>query len=185
MLSEMVIGLPVSLYNGMVTIAMRNAALNSEYQPRKDVPIHLRHPEDVDTREFELKPLKYIALALVHLKESFARVPVMLEDNSRPVDVYEPQIFVNSTQTQQVTLQPQWETGERIKFIVITGPPNAVTLQLGDRFWPLTIPASGFISIGPMALLLSRQDQRILWSATAGAYSLELMGNADSRGQML
>ena len=159
------------------------------YQPRKSgpgTPVFLRQPEDVDTRDLELKPYKYIALALVHLRNAFARVPVMLEDNSRPVDLFYPQTFQSAGLTQQVILQPQWETAVKIKYVMITGPSgNNITVQLGDRIWPLTIPATGFILIGPVAFFLARTDPQILWSATVANYTMELMGNADSRGQLV
>lgn len=58
---------------------------------------------------------------------------------------------------------------------------SAFTLQLGDRIWSLVLPPSGILVIGPMALLLSRTDARILTPSIPGIYTLELCGIADRR----
>lgn len=56
-----------------------------------------------------------------------------------------------------------------------------ITLQLGDRFFSLTIPASGVLEMNPKGLLLTPQDARILVATFPGNYTLELMGWADER----
>lgn len=58
---------------------------------------------------------------------------------------------------------------------------NNVTLQLGDRIWQLAIPATGYLQLGYVGLILGRSDARILTPATPGVYTLELMGIADRR----
>lgn len=54
------------------------------------------------------------------------------------------------------------------------------TLQLGDRFWNLALPATGILEFSA-GIMLSRVDQRILTSSVAGPWSLELTGRADVR----
>jgi hypothetical protein len=71
---------------------------------------------------------------------------------------------------------------EKIISVLVAGPPAAaVTLILGDRNIPLIIPAAGILPIGPLGMILGRNDPRQLVSATPGTYFLELMGWADSR----
>ena len=146
--------------------------------------VPVREPILPGVPDIEQAPMKYIALALVHLRNELAKLPVMLEDNSHPVDEYQPQELIADA-TSNITLNPQWEVPEIIRAVLITGPAGAVTLQLGDRTWNLTIPAAGFILISPLWLLLSRSDNRILTAASAGNYTLELMGHADTRGNLI
>jgi len=144
--------------------------------------IHTRHLAPIDVKDIETAPMKYVALALVQLREELKRIPVMLADRSRRVDEYNVQSMTVESLT-QVLVQPQFETGEIIESILVTGPTAGVTsLQLGDRFWSLVIPSTGFVIISPIAIMLSRNDNRILTPASAGEWSLELMGYADTRG---
>lgn len=153
------------------------------------MPIHLRHPDTIDTKDIEQAPLKYNALALIHLRNEIERLANLIVDRSRPVDEYNVQTLVAEAlpQGNQLILQPQFETGEIIESIVITGPAaGTATLQLGDRAWPIVIPASQILFIGaPLVLGLSRNDNRILTATTSGEWSLELMGYADTRGQLV
>lgn len=141
---------------------------------------HLRQPSQVQVPDIEQAPLKYIALALVHLRNAFSAVPKMLEDNSKPVDEYRVQTLAPDSET-GLSLLPQWESAELIRSVLITGPTGSITVQLGDRVWNLTIPASGFILISPLWLQLARDEPRTLTSATPGDYTMELMGHADER----
>jgi hypothetical protein len=171
----------------MVTTFMANE-FETNYQtqvPRgqkKHVIEHLRQPEGIEVPDIEHNPVKYFSLALVHLRNVLARIPVMIEDHSRPVDEYRVQTLTPEA-TSSMTVQPQWETAEIITSIVIIGPAGAVTVQLGDRTWNLTIPAAGILVIAPIALILGRSDNRILSSATPGEYNMELMGYADTRAE--
>jgi hypothetical protein len=159
---------------------------SSRFQPRATPPVHLRQPEPPGVRDKEYDPVRMVAVALTHLRQVMERLPVMVEDNSRPVDEYQPAQTLGVTPTEStMEVQPQWETPEIIKAIVITGPTGTVTVQLGDRTWALTIPASGIIVVSPLLLILNRSDRRILTAGTPGDYSLELMGHADSRGQLV
>ena len=56
------------------------------------------------------------------------------------------------------------------------------TLQLGDRYWQLTLPSTGILEFS-CDLLLTRTDVRKLTSATAGAWFFELTGEADARNR--
>jgi hypothetical protein len=115
--------------------------------------------------------------SLVKQLGDFAR---QVENRARVVDEYQVQSSVAASES-TVTVQPIYDlVPEKIESIIITGPAGAVTLQLGDRFWNLTIPATGIIVIAPVAVLLNRNDIRQL-SGAPGSYSLELMGIADER----
>jgi hypothetical protein len=171
----------------MTSKAENDTQLGSVNYPgrAKKPQIDLRQPSNVETPDIEKQPLKYIALALVHLKNVIARLPVMIEDNSRPVDEYQPQTLSAESEV-TITVQPQWEDPEIIRSVLVTGPAaSVINIQLGDRNWALTIPATGFIVISPLWLLLSRNDVRILTSVTPGQYTFELMGHADTRGNLV
>jgi hypothetical protein len=154
------------------------------YVPRAKLPpegrVPLRQLDTVSAQDIELQPMKYLALALIHLRNQLDNLAQQIANKSRPFDEYLPQTPQNISVT-SVTLQPAFESTERVETIIITGPAGAVTLQLGDRFWQLTIPASGFLILSPVKVILERSDNRILTSATPGNYTLELMGYADER----
>jgi hypothetical protein len=146
-----------------------------------DGRLPLRQQSGISAQDIEQAPLKYMALALTHLHEQIASLAKMAQDNSRPVDEYTPQTL--STEAESlIYVQPDWDMDELIESVVIVGPPGNVQLQLGDRTWPLTIPATGFIVIAPIAMRLSRSDNRFLTASAAGNYTVELMGHADNRG---
>jgi hypothetical protein len=155
---------------------------------RAERPTGIIHERQLDKPagipDIETEPLRYIALALIHLRDQIAEQAKLLQDQGRPVDEYRPQTLAGDSET-AITLQPQWESIERIEQILITGPAGQVTLQLGDRVWSLTIPATGFILIAPVAIFLGRDDVRQLTAQAAGDYTLELMGFADTRAGLL
>lgn len=150
--------------------------------PRSGVPesLHIHQPSIKAEPGTDMVPAKYFALAMVKLHAQMAKLAQMIEDNSRPVDEYQPQTLTPEG-TANVTVPPQWEVTEVIRSIVVTGPTGACTLQLGDRTWNLVIPASQILVIAPIRMILSRQDVRILTAATPGQYNLELMGTCDER----
>lgn len=162
----------------------RNQSPYRPYSQGSDGQVHIRNVSQIGVQDIEQEPMKYIALALVHLKKQLQNLAIMLEDRSRTVDAYQPQEYGSGSSSSNIELQPQWEAGETITSIIVTGPAGTVTLQLGDRVWPLTIPASGIIVIAPIKLYLDRSDRRILSFATPGAYTLELMGYGDTRGNV-
>lgn len=177
---------PPRVYNRMVTALMTHPSY--PHLPRPKIQPggekHLRQVPPVQVPSIEQEPLRYLALALVHLRNEISKLPAMIEDHSRPVDEYRPQELVPDSEL-TMTLQPQWETEERITSIIVTGPAGSIALQLGDRTWNLTIPATGILVIGPISLFLSRSDARILTAQTPGQYTLELMGYCDTRGQLI
>jgi hypothetical protein len=153
-----------------------------EYVPRAVRPnIPVRQPVPLTKDDLDAKPMKFIALALTQLERQFRRVAIGIEDQSMPVDNYSPQTLPGVT-TGLVNLQPQYESGEHITSVIVTGPAGAVTVTLGDRIWPLTIPATGILVIAPISIFLGRDDTRSLASVTPGQYNLNLCGYADTRG---
>jgi hypothetical protein len=146
-----------------------------------DHRIFARQVPTVEAPDIDQAPNQYIVKGLLKMHEQLQHLARIIDDRSRPVDEYRVQTLVADSEL-QVTVQPQYDfMAERVESVVITGPTGAVTLQLGDRFWSLTIPATGIIVISPVSFLLSRNDYRVLTSATPGDYSLELMGWADER----
>lgn len=124
--------------------------------------------------------MKYIALALVHLKEQLASAAKQLQDRARPVDSYRVQTLIPDAES-TVTVQPAYEGVERITSILVTGPPGPVTIQLGDRVWPVIIPATQILVIAPVQIELGRNDVRQLTAGTPGDFNMEIMGFADTR----
>jgi hypothetical protein len=146
-----------------------------------DNRIWSRQVEPLEAPDIEQAPNQYIVKGLLKLHEQSENLARMADDRSRPVDEYRVQTLVADSEL-IVTVQPQYDfMAERIESVIVTGPPGNVSLQLGDRFWALTIPATGILVIAPVSFLLNRNDYRQLTSATPGDYSLELMGWADER----
>jgi hypothetical protein len=147
-----------------------------------DAIVHTRVPMPPRTTDAEMAPGEFAALGLTKLLNQLENLARQAENRSHPVDEYNTAGSSVAGTTTSVTVQPTYEyMPEKIETVIVTGPTGAITLQLGDRVWALTVPASGLLVIGPMALLLSRTDARILTSATPGVYTLELMGIADQR----
>lgn len=163
-----------------MAINLERAVTAHVHRPRLPDEIRLHQPADIAVVPHQDVPAKFFALAMIDLKNQMARLAQMIEDQSRPVDEYQP-MTLTAEATQNVTVPPQWEVTEKITSIIITGPPGPVTVQLGDRTWNLVIPASQILPIAPISLILSRQDARILTAATPGQYNLELMGHCDER----
>lgn len=109
---------------------------------------------------------------------------VQLFDHSHPFD--ESQYGFASS----VECLPEYESNEMVQSILIVAPPlnagasaaNTVTLQLGGRIMPLTMPATGYIHLDGVGMRLDRNDRRILTSVNPGYLLLELSGYADVRG---
>jgi hypothetical protein len=140
-----------------------------------------RQVPEVQAPDIDEAPNQYIVKGLLKLHEQMQNLARMADDRSREVDEYRVQTLTPDSEL-TVSVQPQYDLmPERIESIIVTGPAGAVTLQLGDRTWALTIPATGILVIAPVSLILGRNDYRILTSATPGDFSLELMGWADER----
>lgn len=154
----------------------------NEYVPRAVPPnVGLRQPVPLGGTDVESQPLKYIALALIHLRRHMSTVATALEDRSRPVDEYQSQTPTGPV-TNSITIQPQYETNERITSITVCGPAGNATVTLGDRVIPVVIPASQILVIAPVSMYIARDDLRQLTTATAGQINLILGGYADTRG---
>lgn len=63
--------------------------------------------------------------------------------------------------------------------VAATATSTPFTLVLGKRSWNLNLPPSGILVIAPVKFSLGRNDTRLLTSATAGDWGLELSGYAD------
>jgi hypothetical protein len=126
---------------------------------------------------------EFIAKGLLDLREGLANLARQTENRSHPVDEYNTASLFAPSTTAVVTLFPTYEyMPEKIISVLVGGPPAAsVTLLLGDRNLPIVIPAAGILPIGPLGVILGRNDARQLVSATPGTYFLELMGWADQR----
>jgi hypothetical protein len=148
------------------------------FQPGADIGI--REPIPL-TAPGEKTPAEYMAEALIELRDNLKAVVKMAGDATKVFDQYQPQTLLAESET-TITLQPSWEYTERVESLLITGPAAAtVTVQLGDRVWPLIIGVSGYIYFDKLGVLLGRSDVRQLTASVPGNYSFELMGHADNR----
>jgi hypothetical protein len=147
-----------------------------------DAVIHTRQPVNPTTSDEEQESRGYLELGLAAYAEQLKTLAETIENRSNLVDEYNTAAVTGAASSASVTVQPTYEyMPEKIESIVITGPPGAISLQLGDRIWAMNIPASGILTIGYVALVLGRSDARILTPAASGVYTLELMGIADRR----
>jgi hypothetical protein len=127
---------------------------------------------------------EFLAAGLMEMRESLGRLARVIENRSHPVDEYNTATLSGGVGVGAiVNLLPTYDQmNEKIIAAIVAGPPAAsVTLVLGDRNIPMVIPAAGIIPVGPMGMILGRNDPRQLIAATPGAYFLELMGWADRR----
>jgi hypothetical protein len=139
-------------------------------------------PETTDVEETSEEFAELNAKRLADALDTLARV---VENRGSPVDEYNSAAITGAGSSASLTVQPTYEyMPEKIEAIIITGPVGSINLQLGDRLWALTIPASGILVIAPIAIMLGRSDARILTSGTPGPYTLELCGIADRRFQI-
>jgi hypothetical protein len=174
------------LYHVSITIGwlmghIKGTASTDDIRIGSDKRIFGRQVPDVKVPDVDEQPNQYIVDGLMALHKETRNLARIADDRSRPVDEYRTQTLTPDAEL-VVTVQPQYDQiSERIESVIVTGPAGAVTIQLGDRTWLVTIPATGVLVIAPVSLLLSRNDYRQLTSATPGDYSLELMGWADER----
>lgn len=156
--------------------------LHSKLPP--DSEIHVRDTgAPIKTADVEEFSAEFVAKGFLRLQDAVAGLARELENREHPVDEYNTVPLTGAATESQLVLQPTYEyMPEKIEAIVVTGPANAaVTLLLGDRQWPVVIPAAGILPIGPLAIILHRSDPRQLIAQTPGIYTLELMGIADRR----
>jgi hypothetical protein len=160
---------------------IKGTASTDDIRVGTDKRIFVRQVPEIQAPDIDQAPNQYIVKGLFKLHDQMQHMARIIDDRSRPVDEYRTQTLVADTEL-TFSIQPQYDQiNERIESVIVTGPAGAVTLQLGDRFWSLVIPATGVIVIAPVSFLLSRNDYRTLTSATPGDYGLELMGWADGR----
>jgi hypothetical protein len=160
---------------------INGTASTDDIRVGSDHRIFQRQVPPVEAPDIDQAPNQYIVKGLLKMHEQLQNLARQADDRSRLVDEYRTQTLVADSEL-SITVQPQFDyMAERIESVLVTGPAGAVTLQLGDRFWSLVIPASGIIVIAPVSFLLQRNDYRILTSVTPGDYGLELMGWADER----
>lgn len=146
--------------------------------------IPVRHATSTEVLDSEMRPIEnYMIVAVSRIQKLLAGLARQLQDFTKPVDEYS--IVSSYTPAGEATIEvlPTFDTvNERIESIIVTGPvTTAFTLQLGDRTWTMSTDATGKVVIAPVAILMSRNDRRILTSATNGNWNLELMGHADER----
>jgi hypothetical protein len=146
-------------------------------------PIHPRGGNPIRAEDVTQESPQFLQQSFAQLRDSLDELARRTENHANPVDEYQTSALGGGSSETQLSLLPTYEyMPEKILAIIINGPPNAnVTLQLGDRNWPLVIPAAGILPIGPIAIIIGRSDPRILTAITPGQYSLELMGFADRR----
>lgn len=126
---------------------------------------------------------KYHLVALNRIHREIAAMSRKLASEVRLVDEYSIVGGYTGVGELIVEVQPQFDTmNELIQSVIVTGPAStAFTLQLGDRNWSVLTDASGRLEFTNIGLLLGRNDRRLLTSAMAGNWTLELMGRADER----
>jgi hypothetical protein len=126
---------------------------------------------------------QFVAKGFLELREKLGEIARQIENKGYPVDEYNTCTLTGASSESTVSLLPTYELmPEKILAVLVCGPPAAAcTVILGDRQWPIVIPAAGIIPIGPVALVLGRSDPRQLVSTTPGTFFLELMGFADQR----
>ena len=147
-----------------------------------DAVIHTRQPVPPTTTDQEQESAGYNTLGMAAFAEQMATIARTIENRANTVDEYNSAAVTGAGSSSVISVQPTYEyMPEKIESIVITGPPGAVTLTLGDRIWQLVIPAAGILMIARVGIILGRGDARILTPAAAGVYTLELMGIADRR----
>lgn len=162
----------------------RMGRTNSRLIP-DNATIHTRLVDDIEVPDVESMPATFLLTAIMHLAKNAGRLEKKIADTSRLVDEYVPnpgQYAILQGTSLEVFSQFD-QIPERITSILITGPAGDVTVQLGDRVWNFTIPASKYLVIAPVSILLTRQDRRLLTptSVASGNYTMELMGYADER----
>lgn len=160
---------------------------------RHDGLIHSKLPPDasisvrgsnapIGTQNTEQFSPEFVAARMLEMREALGSIAREAVNRSYPVDEYNSAPITGAATESAVTVFATYEyMPEKIESVIVGGPAGAITLQLGDRVLPLTIPAAGVIVLAPVAIMLSRNDTRQVSAATPGIYFLELMGVADKR----
>ncbi len=169
-------------YNKSITIGKFSGELMGKIQP--GARIDPRMTPKVVTPDLEMEPgQKFMLIALAQIRRELQLVGRKLVSTYKRVDEYQIVGGYAGDSTAIVEVQPQFDTiAEMIESVLITGPVStAFTVQLGDRNWTLTTNTTGLAVIAPVGIMLTRNDRRLLTGASAGNWTLELMGHADER----
>ncbi len=146
--------------------------------------IPVRNAPTTQVTDQEMSPIEnYMIVAVSRIQKQLAGLARQLQDLTKPVDEYSIVSSYSPAGEVAVEVLPTYDTiNEKIESIIVTGPvTTAFTLQLGDRFWNLSTDATGKVILAPVAVMLSRNDRRLLTSVTNGNWNLELMGHGDER----
>lgn len=146
--------------------------------------IPVRNMPTVRVEDSQNSPAEnYVIVAMARIQRIMAGLARQLEDRTKLVDEYSVVQEYVTNNILVVEVLPTFDTiGEKIESVIITGPvTTAFTLQLGDRYWSMSTDATGKCLLAPVAILLGRNDRRILTGVSAGNWNLELMGIADER----
>jgi hypothetical protein len=161
-----------------------DGAFGVKFQPGTSISPRAEHKVSTALAEIE-PPEKYHLVALARIERILQRIARKVADVSKPVDEYSiADAGFTATGVVTVEVLPQYELiSEIIESIIVTGPTAAsFSLALGDRFYDsMSLPGTGLLVIAPVAIMLGRNDRRVLTSTTSGPWTLELMGHADER----
>lgn len=126
-------------------------------------------------------PHDYMTEVLTRLHASISDFTKLVEDKSHRVNEFQG-MGLNGESVTQIQVFPDYDMyDEIIESVMVTGPAStAFTLNLGKRAWTTVLTnAQGIFLVTPLRMKLGRNDTRILNSATAGNWTLELTGYAD------
>jgi hypothetical protein len=148
------------------------------------IPVRIADNETSLPDTESIPPEKFVMIALARIHKNLSKMARQQDDSSRPVDEYQGNATYNAAQLEtSLEVQPQFDVwAEMIHSVLVTGPAStAFQLQLGDRYFNVLTDVSGRFLLSNIAMMLSRNDRRLLTSSTAGSWTLELMGFADER----
>ena len=162
-------------------MARHDGLIHSKLPPDARIPVRGSNAP-IGAQDVEQFSPEFIAAGMLAMREALGDIARQAENRSNPVDEYNSAPITGAATESVVTVLPTYEyMPEKIESVIVGGPTGLVTIQLGDRVWSVTIPASGILVIAPVAMILGRNDARTLTAQTPGQYFLELMGIGDRR----
>jgi len=163
-------------------VARYDGIVHQRLPPGTSFPVRDKD-EPIGTENVEQISPEFIRSGLLRLQEALGTLARLTENRGNPVDEYNTVPITGAASESTLTVLPTYEMmPEKIVGVIVNGPPStSITVQLGDRLWPVVIPATGILVIAPIALILGRNDDRKIIAQTPGNYFLELMGYADAR----
>lgn len=123
----------------------------------------------------------YLRQEMAQLRKVIGDIAYLIQ--SRTTEVDEKNSATLSATLTNFSVQAEYQS-EIIECVIVTGPVNsAFTLQLGSaaRIWNLNTGPNGFCIMQPLKIRMEELDQRILTSAVAGAWTLELFGRQNPK----